>query len=889
MSGYGFLVKLAAFVSAGLVVSCGLAGEAPAKCYVSTNESATATYPYDTWEKATHDLNAALATGAAEIEVGDGTYVNTNKYYVLDRAVKVYSSNGPKRTVLQAMSSKGGQFWLTHADATLSGFTLKDARANDWLKASALRMTAGLVTNCVITGTLGNNYNSICTLEGGAKAVDCEFDATGFNGGSGYDSSWAMVWLSGNAVLDRCSVHGWVTSQQLKFAEGSFIKAAVVLNSANAVLRNSLVYGNKHGTSGSTPSPDLSGGGIILLNGTIENCTVVDNFSAGYGGGIYAQNTTGKILNCIVWGNENKYAFGTDIFAPKLAAANVDYVCSGDIGDTASISNGVGTACTSLDPKFSGEAPNPYALTQSSVACVDKGGETVASQVEGATDLAGNPRLDWKNGIVDIGCYEFVPSKEIVPLSASIDAKVPGGFGAREVSFIATPIGDNTSGLTYCWHYGDGATETGTLSPTHLYQPGAYTVTLSLTNEVNEATNVVCDTHIVIVPQTVYVAQDGTGTYPYDSWEKATNDLAVALAVRSAEVVVGDGTFVHTAYEHKIEHNVNLHSLNGPSKTTLKRGSHTRPDRTADKNVGRHFTLAGCTGTIVAGFTLDGGSSGFNTYSVFSMDAGVISNCMIRGTFSTGYSWIAQASGSAKVLDCEFDAGGTDHWVPSDGSGAILYVRGNALADRCVFHGWHATSTSGASAHCRSAVCVDSANAVLRNSLVYDCSIGPHKMANLSGGGVRLNNGTVANCTIVGNAASGNGGGLYASSANGKIVNCIVWGNTKDLDYGDDIHAPSFASAKISYTCVSNLDETAAIPAASIGAGCIAKAPRFRNEARRDYRLTQGSPCVDAGDDSYYPDVATVLDLMRMPRKSYSHVDMGCYEPKFSGLTIILR
>ena len=155
------------------------------------------------------------------------------------------------------------------------------------------------------------------------------------------------------------------------------------------------------------------------------------------------------------------------------------------------ISNGVGVGCTNFDPKLSDDAANLYALTADSVVCVDKGGETEASSAEGAIDLVGNPRLDWKNGIVDMGCYEFVPSHDAKPLSAVIDVKVSEGYGAKDVVFTVIPVGDCTDGLSWCWHFGDGQTDTESLSLTHRYQPGDYTAYLSLTNELGEDGNCV--------------------------------------------------------------------------------------------------------------------------------------------------------------------------------------------------------------------------------------------------------------------------------------------------------------------------------------------------------------------------------------------------------------
>ncbi|HEY3266443.1 MAG TPA: choice-of-anchor Q domain-containing protein [Armatimonadota bacterium] len=60
------------------------------------------------------------------------------------------------------------------------------------------------------------------------------------------------------------------------------------------------------------------------------------------------------------------------------------------------------------------------------------------------------------------------------------------------------------------------------------------------------------------------------------------------------------------------------------------------------------------------------------------------------------------------------------------------------------------------------------------------------------------------------------------------------------------------------------------------GATDIAADPLFANRAGGDYRLTAGSPCIDAGDDSVVP--AGARDLDGMPRRLGAHVDIGAYE-----------
>ena len=137
------------------------------------------------------------------------------------------------------------------------------------------------------------------------------------------------------------------------------------------------------------------------------------------------------------------------------------------------------------------------------------------------------------------------------------------------------------------------------------------------------------------------------------------------------------------------------------------------------------------------------------------------------------------------------------------------------------------------------------------------------------------------NCTLSGNASQDPGGGL--SSAN--VVNCIVWGNSPD----------QIAEAQgVSYSCVQGGHD---------GEGNIEADPVFFRNAEPgpdglwgtsddDYgnlRLSPGSPCLDAADNTAVPDGVTV-DLDGGPRFADDPgsadtgsgecpiVDMGAYE-----------
>jgi len=124
-----------------------------------------------------------------------------------------------------------------------------------------------------------------------------------------------------------------------------------------------------------------------------------------------------------------------------------------------------------------------------------------------------------------------------------------------------------------------------------------------------------------------------------------------------------------------------------------------------------------------------------------------------------------------------------------------------------------------------------------------------------SGGG--MYNSTAINCTIIGNEADLNGGGLVGGTA----TNCIIYYNQAG-GTGNDTY-----SVSPRFSCASDL------PHGSYGN--ITNAPLFADRFDKNFRLTDQSPCVNAGTTSA---VAVVSDLDGLPRIVDYVVDLGAYE-----------
>ena len=239
-------------------------------------------------------------------------------------------------------------------------------------------------------------------------------------------------------------------------------------------------------------------------------------------------------------------------------------------------------------------------------------------------------------------------------------------------------------------------------------------------------------------------------------------------------------------------------------------------------------------------------------------NGGVISFCLISGNKTTP-SGYAGGSGSGIyctnstdcfVSDCIIENNIGEYFDQLIGYGGGIY-QGNVK--RCIIRGNKSSRGGG-----------------LYRSFASDCLV-LNNIANTSGGGAY--EGTVLNCTFVGNSAgspSSGGGGVYGqSSSSFTITNCVFWKNNVTQIY------PT-TSLNVTYS---------AVQGGFAGTGNITilednenGGPMFINPTVGNYQLQIGSPCIDVGTISGVINPSTAIDLNRNPRIVNGIVDMGAYE-----------
>jgi hypothetical protein len=384
----------------------------------ATHPETVPALPHDTVANALTNLldAASLAMDGVTIRVHPGEHLVTNDVY-LSEAIKVLSVSGPEATAVRNVSGKGRAFHLNNANAFVAGFSLSGMVWNEQNAKGVgvfINNNGGTVSNCHIRGnsvrTHMNIWGAGAYLTAGTM-VDCEISGNLLSV-SLRDLNYTVmagggVWMSGGD-LRNCSIVSNVLSSfypprdigsPTSHQQGGGIYAS------GGHLVNCLVACN---------SATNAAGGGLYANGDVivSNCTFTANEAGTYGGGLLVASSESKYVNTAfvanlaaengaqIWPRTSNVSF-TACFAPK-----------GDIPDTNG--NVFGT-----DARFQNPAAGNFTPGRNSP--LRNAGLYDASWMDGATDLAGNPRIDHYRGgrgLVDIGAFEapYIPSATVILL-----------------------------------------------------------------------------------------------------------------------------------------------------------------------------------------------------------------------------------------------------------------------------------------------------------------------------------------------------------------------------------------------------------------------------------------------------------------------------------------
>ena len=275
-----------------------------------------------------------------------------------------------------------------------------------------------------------------------------------------------------------------------------------------------------------------------------------------------------------------------------------------------------------------------------------------------------------------------------------------------------------------------------------------------------------------------------------ESSAKATIQAAIDASSAGDTILVAPGTYAPITTGNKA---ITIRGTSGAASTII--------DGDNSQQCAVLGVKTGDQATVLDGFTICKG------YTAEKKGAGVcygtIKNCFVHSCTNTFRYMGSDGGGAYETLveGCTFEDNCATH-------GAGLF---NGIAYRSVFKNNYAYDDGGAMAH----------------STAYDSLVVGNYADNWGGigSGAAGCDVTNINCTIVRNHAES--GGIIAG--NSELRNCIIHDNT--VDSGEVIYAASDQATHM--------------------ISCSTSDPNFIDAANGDYRLAAGSPCIDAGDNSY--------------------------------------
>ena len=596
---------------------CGLAASAKTIYVATTGDDTTG---YGSFENPYLTPSNGIAQAYAD-ETVDTVFLKAGTYSIdtvltLDKPLALKGEDRDttiiKQTITTGSAAATRVVYISSPDVRVESLWLRDGRGP---LGGNVYMTAGVVSNCVVS----HGYS--------------------YAGRSG--SKGSNIYMTGGTISHS------IVSDSKEVSYGS-CGGGIAVMGPDVTIDTCLVRNNLSWQSWAYDY-DCRGGGIYLGNYTgivVQNCTVVNN-KAGFGGGIYSENASAVVRNCIFADNTVVKQTSTETGYPNMGAADPaawsPCISRCVIGSGSAIGDNVRIA----DPLFVGGGD--YHLASADSPAIDW-----ANPYEGqAGDLEGKARGDKP----DCGSYESDFHSQVVDQEVVVSFTPDKGLVGNAVSFAAElvdpPDGES---FTVSWKLVDAKGGEIPLAG----------MTLAFDEQINTCGyfNVVCEVQGTVnpycrgkaqtsatfhlVPPHQYVDSASTNpSYPYDSPECA----AKTFAAIKGELL--DGTTVHVADgNYDVTQCADIGDVRifgaGMTNTVLVRSGTT------------DFTLVAMNHarSCVSNLTLKGGAGSDGGSIRISGEGGTVSHCRIVSS-SCGSNGGNNAKGAA--ISCDSAAGLIDH------------------------------------------------------------------------------------------------------------------------------------------------------------------------------------------------------------------------------------
>jgi hypothetical protein len=356
----------------------------------------------------------------------------------------------------------------------------------------------------------------------------------------------------------------------------------------------------------------------------------------------------------------------------------------------------------------------------------------------------------------------------------------------------------------------------------------------------------------------------GVGVYLYAGGELTNCDISYNSATSSQEAVYGGGIYLRNGGNLR---NCRIIGNSARAKPGDGGGVYSKVGGIFD---GCDISSNECESW--SGVSTSGGG-------VNLIKGGTLKNCNIRGN-TAGKSGrgggVSAISGTVTIEVCiiennrclvDLGAGGGVHMAPgsvlrkspvrgnSAARGGGLFLNGGGLVDRCIVESNESATASGG--------IESNQGGTIQNSLICH-----NRTTGGNAGGIFCSgNIVIDNCTIYANESKSTGGGVYcAGSEGGLFRNTIIYDNTAPVDANYHLHSSGYT-----------FTNCCAIPLITNGPN-IALNPNFVGTS--DYRLSTGSPCIDAGTNltNVSVDLVGIARPLDGTGDGTSQWDIGAYE-----------
>ncbi len=280
------------------------------------------------------------------------------------------------------------------------------------------------------------------------------------------------------------------------------------------------------------------------------------------------------------------------------------------------------------------------------------------------------------------------------------------------------------------------------------------------------------------------------------------------------------------------------------------------------------------TGSIISDNDADAGGGIY----CYNSSVAITDSTIARNTSGGGIYLEGSTSSNSEIRRCLITGN-------SGGNGGGIHCRSGSspTISQCTIAGNEATGAGGGGIYCTDMSSPAISNCIIaKNRAYYDDS-----EATVCGGGIYCSEFSapqIVDCTITANYAgtNGYGGGIYCYASSPTIKNSILWNNDAATG-GKEAAATGYyyngswrlSTIMISFTDVDfrpGWEYKTDYSRTVLLEGIISSEPGFKRTAAWDYRLNQGSPCIDSANPADSPDE----DRIGNPRDA--RPDMGGYE-----------